>query len=1096
MPASPRARLWPRPRTLLAAAVLGLAPLAVVAPAHAAAAAAVADPAALVDPTIGTSGFVDDFVGADVPFGMVQWSPDTPSRPAGGGYEYRDSTVTGFSLTHISGPGCGAAGDVPILPTSGAVGADPDAATLPLDHAQEHAQAGRYALAADGITTELTATTRSGMGRFSFPSGADANLLLKLSDSQAGTDATHFQVLNAHEVAGSVTSGHFCGADDSYTMYFDLQFDSPIAASGTWRNDAVTAGARSLTVRQAHGTKAAARSAAREHRASNGAVRTAPVEHGRAIRPQVQPPVTDANGAYLTFDTSSSNVVQAKVGISYVSSANAKRNRTVENPGWDFDATAAAAHTAWNDQLKKIAVTGGSATDQTVFYTALYHALLHPNVYSDVNREYMGFDGQPHRAPAGHTEYANFSGWDIYRSQAQLEAMVAPDAASDEVRSMLDQYDQTGQLPKWELYNGESYVMVGDPADSIIADIYAFGGRDFNTKKALSAMLTEANQPNNVRPGLATYLSKGYLPIDADYGCCNFYGPVSTQQEYNVADHAISSFAAALGDTADAAKFAARANSWQNVFNPATGFLQPKDQTGQFAPNFTPGSSAGFVEGNSYQYTPMEPQDLAGAIAADGGRAAWIKKLDGLTAKMKNIGPENADFGNEPSIEIPWEYDYAGAPYKTQEVVRRIQQQIFTAAPAGIAGNDDLGTMSAWYVFSALGFYPETPGTADLALGSPVFPKAVVHLAGGDKLTITGDGAAADAPYVQSLAVNGRSWSHAYLKPSLVTTGGTLRFTLGTTPNTAWASAPNDAPPSDTTGLDPALGFADVANVIVEPGRTATVRIGARALRAGRQAVTWHAGSSDGPSASPASGTLQVRPGTDATQTVTLTAPSTDGRYPVSFAMVGADGTDLPPVVVEVDVAKPGELWPYYTNAGISSDGHANQGNFDNDGWSYSSEQLAADGITPGARVTIDGIDYTMPDTQPGENDNIVAAGQTIALAQPIAAGELGILGSATNASGGAEGDFTVNFTDGTSQSVHLGLADWTLGAGGTDPLPGNVIAADTPYRDDTGGGHQVIETYLFAAKGAITGGKQVESITLPATVSSGELHLFAFTVQ
>jgi predicted alpha-1,2-mannosidase len=1079
---------------LLTAAVLGLAPVALTATASPAGAApaAVTDPAALVNPLIGTSGAVDDFPGADVPFGMVQWSPDTPNRPAGGGYEYNDRTVTGFSLTHVSGPGCGAAGDVPILPTSGAIPADPDAATLPLDHSTESARAGDYRLDAAGITSELTATTRSGMGRFTFPKGAPANLLLKLSDSQAGTDATHFQVLNDHEVSGWVTSGHFCGATDSYTMYFDITFDHDFASSGTWSNNAVQAGDRTLTVTGEHPAKPTTKA----RTSSNGATRTPPVEHGQTVTtPAVTPPVVDANGAYLSFDTAASNTIQAKVGISYVSTDNAKQNRTAENAGWDFDATTAAAHDAWNTELGKIAITGGTTDEQTVFYTALYHALLHPNVYSDSNRQYMGFDGETHKAPLGHVEYANFSGWDIYRSQAQLEAMIDPTAASDEVRSMLDQYDQTGQLPKWELYNGESYVMVGDPADAIIADAYAFGARDFDTAHALDAMLTEANQPNNVRPGLSTDLSKGYLPSDGNYGCCNFYGPVSTQQEYNTADHAISLFAAALGDNTTATTFAARANNWQNVFNPATGFLEPKDAAGQFQPNFDPASAMGFVEGNSYQYTPMEPHDVQGLIAADGGKAAWVKKLDGLTAKIRNIDSSNADFGNEPSIEIPWEYDYAGAPYRTQQVVRQIQQQIFTPQPAGIAGNDDLGTMSAWYVFSALGFYPETPGTADLALGSPVFPEAVVHLAGGKRLTITGSGAAAGAPYVQSSSLNGAAYSHAYVPPSLVAKGGKLAFTLGSTPNTAWGTGPNDAPPSDTTGLAPALGYTDQPNVIVAPGGTATVTIGARALGKGNQSVSWKAATGDGPSIVPASGALNVKPGADGRQAVTVTAPTTEGRYPLSISMVGAGGTELPQVVVEVDVATPGELWPYYTDAGISSDGVANQGDYDGGGWSYSSQQLAADGVTPGAEVAVDGLTYTFPNTQPGEDDNIVAAGQTIPVT-PVAGARFGILGSATNANGGAQGNFTVHYTDGTSSVVQLGLSDWTLGAGSTGPLYGNVIGADTPYRDTVSGGRDTVRTYLFSASSAITAGKTVQSITMPSSVSSGSLHVFAFTIQ
>ncbi|SHG66109.1 alpha-1,2-mannosidase, putative [Jatrophihabitans endophyticus] len=1101
VPTAPRPPRSARRRrvALLAAAVLGLSPTVLtLAPAATAAPAAVTDPAAHVDPTIGTSGYVDDFPGADVPFGMVQWSPDTPSRPAGGGYEYTDDATTGFSLTHISGPGCAAGGDVPLLPVSGDVPAKPDDATLPLDHGKERAEAGDYTLDAGGVSTRLTTTQRAGLGAFTFAKDQPATLLLKLSGSAAGTDATHFQVVNQHEVAGWVTSGHFCGADDTYTVYFDLTFDHDFTGTGTWQGADVAKGKRSLTTH----TRAASRAHATDgsHRTANGERRTSPELHGKAapakVTPQASPPVADVNGAYLGFDTAENPTVKAKVGISYVSTANAKKNRTTEIPGWDVDAVATAAHDAWNDTLSKITISGGTADEQRVFYTALYHALLHPNVYSDVNRQYLGFDGEVHKTAKGHVEYANFSGWDIYRSQAQLEAMLEPQAASDEVRSMLDQYDQTGQLPKWELYNGESYVMVGDPADAIIADAYAFGARDFDTAHALDVMLTEANQPNKIRPGLSQYLDKGYLPLDGSYGCCNFYGPVSTQQEYDTADSAISSFAKALGDSDTATTFARRANNWQNVFNPATNFLQPKLANGQFNGNFNPSSSLGFVEGNSYQYTPMSPHDVKGLIAAAGGNDAWIEKLDGLTSTIKDIDSSNADFGNEPSIEIPWEYDYAGAPWKTQQTVRAIQQQIFPAKPAGIAGNDDLGTMSAWYVFSALGFYPETPGTADLAVGSPVFPKAVVTLASGKKLTITGAGATADAPYVHGLTLGGTAWNHAYLSPDLVQTGGKLAFTLGTTPDKGWASAAADAPPSDTTGLLPALGYVTDPQLVVEPGKTVRLTLGARAVGKGAQDVSWKAIAGDGPAASPSSGTVHVKPGKDATQTVTLTAPSADGRYPVAFSMAGAGGVELPKVVAEIDVAKPGELWPYYDNAGVSNDGATNQGDYDGGGWSYSAQALAEDGVAPGKSVTADGLTYALPAVAAGEYDNIVAGGQQIALATPTAGSSFGILGSATNASPGSRGTFVLHFTDGTTQSVTLGLSDWTLGGDGTTaPSYGNTVVSSMPYRDTASGGRQVIATYLFAAHADIAAGKTVQSVTFPAEVDSGDLHVFAFSV-
>lgn len=1047
----------------------------------------VSDPAALVDPIIGTSGAVDDFPGADVPFGMVQFSPDTPSRPAGGGYEYTDHAVTGFSLTHISGPGCSAAGDVPLLPVAGAVPANPDAATLPLDHTKEQATAGKYSLTAGGITTALTTTTRSGMARISYPAGQQQNLLLKLSDSAAGTDATHVQVVSPTEITGSVTSGHFCGADDVYTVFFDITFDRPMSASGTWKNGAaVAANTTKQDVTGRYTPKTAGRAVDPDGTAT-------PHVHPTpgATPAAAQPPVAGANGAYVTFPAST-KPVQAKVGVSYVSVPNAVGNRTAENSGWKFDTVATAAHQAWTAQLGKIQIGGGRAVDQKVFYTAMYHALLHPNVVSDSNGQYAGFDAQTHTAAAGHVEYGNYSGWDIYRSQVQLAAMVAPQATSDSIRSMLDQYDQTGQLPKWALQDGESYVMVGDPADPIIADAYAFGARDFDTAKALQAMVREAQVANDVRPGLSQYLSKGYIPNDGSYGCCNFYGSVSTQQEYNTADHAIATFAGALGNSSTATTFAARANNWQNVFNPATGYLQAKLANGQFAPGFVPGTSNGFVEGNSYQYTPMEPFDVKGLALADGGDANWVAKLDALTSKIKNRDDSNADFGNEPSIEIPWEYDYVGAPWKTQGVVREIQQQIFPAAPAGIAGNDDLGTMSAWYVFSALGFYPETPGTADLALGSPVFPNALMHLPTGKTLTITGAGAGTTSPYVQSLAVNGANWAHAYLPQKTTSQGGTLAFTLGATPVKTWGTKLADAPPSDTAGLLPALGYTTSSSAITTPGSAVSVTVGARSMTGAAQEVTWTAHPSSGVGGGVASGTLQVGATHDGTQQVGFTAPQAEGRYLVTFTLQTADGTALPDVVVELDVAKPGELWPFYNNSGIAADGSSGQANFDGDGWAYSEQALAAQGVHAGDTVTAQGVRFTWPDTAPGDLDNIEAGGQTIPLVAKAGATKVGVLGAASNADPGAQGVATVTYTDGSTSTVTLGVSDWTLVANTEDPSYGNGIVAEMPYRDTTNGDRQAVTTFVFAATANVTAGRTVASVTLPNTVDSGQFHVFA----
>ncbi|MEU6402575.1 lectin [Streptomyces sp. NPDC046985] len=761
-------------------------PAASASAAPAAAPKLVTAPADLVNPFIGTTNDANDFPGADVPFGMAQWSPDTSSRPPGGGYEYKDSSITGFSLTHIAGPGCGAAGDVPVLPTVGAVS---NGATDSFSHANESATAGSYKVALDNkVTTELTTTSRSGMARFTFPASSQANLLFKLANSQNGASSTQFNVVSNTEVSGQVTSGRFCGAGNSYTVYFDMVFDRPFASSGS-----------------------ALAPAAKTPQPSGRADKNAPEKPNKprlhGVMPKSSPaaarrasgaaPAAAASNGHVTFDTTSNPVVQAKVGLSYVSVANASANRSAENSGWNFDAVRSAAHSAWNTALGKVQIAGGTDDQQKIFYTALYHSLLHPNVISDTNGQYYGFDGRTHTVDTGHNAaYANYSGWDIYRSQAQLEALVSPQVASDTAQSMTDDYAQTGIFPKWSENNGESYVMVGDPAAAIIADYHAFGARNFDTAKALAGLLKQASTANNDRPGLNYLNSPGYMPHDGSYGCCNFYGPVATTLEYDTADFALSSFAGALGDTASQQTYAHRAQDWRNTLNPASGFVEPRNANGSWTGGFDPTSGTDMVEADSWIYTGMVPFNVAGLATAKGGDKAMTHYLD--TVLRSYTGANGyAWVGNEPSIELPWEYDYVGAPYKTQGTVRSVQDQIWSNSPSGLAdGNDDLGAMSAWYVWSALGMFPMTPGTSDLALGSPLFSQAVITLPSGKTLTINGNGAADNAPYVQSATFNGTAWNNAYAPTSAITSGGTLSYTLGASPNTSWATAASAAPPS------------------------------------------------------------------------------------------------------------------------------------------------------------------------------------------------------------------------------------------------------------------------------------------------------------
>ena len=634
---------------------------------------------------------------------------------------------------------------------------------------------------------------------------------------------------------------------------------------------------------------------------------------------------------------------------------------------------------------------------------------------------------------------------------------------------------------------------------------YAFGARGFDTAEALKAMITEATRPNNIRPGVAELKQYGYLPFDHSYGCCNFYGPVSTQLEYDTADYAIAALAKATGDTADYTRLATMAQSWQNVFDTATGYMRAKLANGQWLGQFTPGARSGFVEGTSAQYTPMVPFNLQALISARGGDQAWISYLNSLLSNITKPGPSNANLSNEPSLEIPWEYDYAGAPYLTQQAVRETQQDLYADAPVGQFGNDDLGAMSSWYVWSELGFYPETPGTTTLALGSPVFRKIVVHPAGGAAITINAPGARAAAPYVHGLTVNGRPCDKAYVDYRALAKGATLDYDLATTPDISWASGPDAAPPSDPTGEQPALtSVTPSGGLILAPGSQGAASFDVTNITGRSLTMNWTASAASGAKVSPASGSLTVPANSASSAPVQVTARQNDGSYPVTFTATGSgsgSGSTLQGATLTVNVAKPGELWPYYNNAGISSDGQAVGAGFDTSGYLYSANALAAAGLTPGSVVTSGGLTYTWPDVPAGQVDNTVAAGQTIPVAFPAGTTTIGLLGSASSAaSSGATGNLTVSYTDGSTQRIPVAFSDWTLGMGAYRVLPTDTIAAQLPYRNTTSGGGQTVTGYVYATSAALQAGKTVARVTLPTAstatggigVTGGTIHVFA----
>jgi predicted alpha-1,2-mannosidase len=778
------------------------------------------DRASFVNPFVGTTNGGNVFPGATMPFGMVQFSPEaTPVNlkrmiAAPGGYEYRATKLRGFSLTNVEGWGCaGASGDIPFMPITEDVVASPSsdfrqAYSSSFSHDNEKAEPGSYRVTlGNGVQVSLAAATRMGTATFHFPEGKPARVLVRTSDSEVGSTAATSRIDTASGVvSGSVTSGNFCGyigTEDRrsyYTLYFVAVFDRPVTEKGAWKDDKLSPDA-------------------------------AESEGGTGFGPKGFPEAGHGSGVWVGFGNGGD--VRMRVGISYVNEANARANLEAESrSATTYEQVAAHARDSWNKRLGQIEIEGGTDQQRAVFNTALYHALMTPTVYSDVNGEYTGMDGKTHRVSDGQTvQYANFSGWDVYRSQFQLLTWLDAKQGSDIAQSLLNQSVQdNGRWDRWTHLSGATHVMNGDPAAAAIADIWAFGGRGFDAKAALASLVHAAEVPTKEdlshdgcpvecvgqRPGLDQWLKIHYIPVGAPA-----WGPAADTLEDVSAEFGISALAGRLGDDATQRKFLERAQYWKNIWNPQAapdgGYFMnrngdgtwPKihndddDEDGKVAPHeFTPATGAGFVEGSAAQYVWMIPFNVAGLFEQMGGRDKAVVRLDhffyddkGAPAVTK-AGPLHAELDNEPSIETPWLYDFAGQPWKTQQLVRQVLNSIWKNAPDGIPGNDDLGEMSSWAVFAYMGLYPEIPGRAELVLGSPIFSKATVHRAGGKDIKITAQGAGTDQPYVQTLKIDGKPSSKTWLPESFALNGGTLAFELGHEPNKNWGTKAGDEPPS------------------------------------------------------------------------------------------------------------------------------------------------------------------------------------------------------------------------------------------------------------------------------------------------------------
>jgi predicted alpha-1,2-mannosidase len=1013
--------------------------------------------AALVDTRTWTSGGGNTFPGADVPFGMVQWSPDTyPDRSAGGGYGYGDTKLMGYSLTHLSGPGCGAAGDVPILPMTGALpSGNPNDDMTSFTNTGEVAQAGYYSARSNmpnTITSQFTATPHSAMGRFTFPKTTAADFLLQLQNSQNGDAGDSAQIVGNDEVMGSDTSGDFCGETDNdgqsqlYTVYFDIIFSQPFTAS-----QVIT-------------------------------------ESGQ----------TDPAGVFLTFNTTSDPVIEAKVAISYVSTANAQLDRETENPGWNFNKVKAAAQCDWNRLLGRIKVSGGSYAQTQEFYSLLYKDFLQPNITSDVNGQYMGSDLKVHTISAPQkNQYGIYSGWDIYHSLAELQAMLDPAAASDQAQSLVNYYTQDQILQQWGYLNLNNYVMVGDPAQSIISDYYAFGARGFDTSQALADMLKQATTVNDVRPGEALEQQYGYLPADAAYThCCNPHGVVATMLEYDTEDVALSQFATALGDTKDAAMLQQRANNWENLFDPYNDLLNPRDENGQLVPGIVPtfpdSDELYYVEGDAYEYLWDTPNDYPALFSLLGGDSKVNPLLTQYMSQPNGYGM----FGqitNEFDLGEQNAQDYSGDPAGAQLANNTIRNTVYLPGPSGLANNDDLGAESSQFIFEMLGFYPENSGSDNLLLNGPGFPHAVINLPNGRAIVVNAHGASPTDFYVKSLTINGRPDSRLYVPYSQLSRGAVLNYGMSTTP-TSWGSAPADAPPSYTAGLRPVVGYTSSQQVTVAPGTSTTVKIEAQDATGTAQgvqaSVSVPAGS--GLTVTPGSGSFNVPANGSGSLSVTVSASASSAQTFYTVPVKLTDGsTTLPTVNLTVLVATPGSLLTAFNNSGISDDSNVT-GNFDGDGFSYSEQALAAAGLVAGKPVTAGGVQFTWPLPGPGEPDNAITDGQQVTVNAPAGTQTLGFLGAATN--GPAQGVATLHYSDGSTSRYWLGFSDWTLNGGSaSSPSYGNQIAATLPYRDCMGcTSPDNVKTYIYYTGLPVDPAKTLTSVTLPLGATQGNLHVFA----
>lgn len=659
------------------------------------------------------------YPGATYPYGMVQFTPSYFSKRSG------------FVINQLSGAGCEHMGNFPTFPLKGKLKFSPNnILDCRINVSDEKGHAGYYeATVQENIKAKLTVTERTGMANYEFPVDQQyGTVIIGGGVSATPIEQAAIAITAPNRCEGYAEGGNFCGLRTPYKVYFVAEFDTDALETGTWKRDELKSGATF-----AEGS---------------------------------------SSGVYFTFDVNQKKKIQYKIGVSYVSVENARENLKAENTGWDFQRIQKQAEDKWNYYLGKIEVEGTNPDRMTQFYTHLYRSFVHPNVCSDVNGEYMGADFKVYKTHS--KQYTSFSNWDTYRTQIQLLAMLDPQVASDIVIShQLFAEQSGGAFPRWVMANIETGVMQGDPTPILVANAYAFGARDYDPKPLFKIMRKGAEEPGaksqemETRPGLKQYLEKGYYNA-------------SIQLEYTSADFAIGQFALhAVGDEFASWRYFHFARSWKNLFNPETGWLQSRNPDGSWKP-----LSEDFRESTYKNYFWMVPYNIAGLVEIIGGKENAEKRLDEFFTRL-DAGYNDAWFasGNEPSFHIPWIYNWIGRPYKTQEIINRVLNEQYTSEIDGLPGNDDLGTMGAWYVFACMGLYPEIPGVGGFTINTPIFSSVKIHLKKGD---IVIKGGSEKNIYIRAMKLNRKSYESTWLDWKQLSDGATIDYTTSGTPNKSW----------------------------------------------------------------------------------------------------------------------------------------------------------------------------------------------------------------------------------------------------------------------------------------------------------------------